>query len=172
ILGWASPVLSRYNRQGPVGDKLYKIAETFEAARAEDVYLQLVSHWKEPASLVLNSQEMPTCLTSSEYVNNPPTLNSFRDWMMLMDTVSYLPDDILVKVDRAAMAASLESRVPFLDHRVVEFSWRVPSTLKVRRGRGKWILRELLDRYVPRRLIDRPKMGFGVPLARWLRGPL
>ncbi len=163
------PVLPERIRQRQPGDKLYKMAEILSLDSAEAVYLRLVSHWKDPDSLVLGSCEPPTALTDSR---RWAKLEDITQRMMFLDAVTYLPDDILVKVDRASMGVSLEARVPLLDHRVVEFAWRLPLSMKVRGGQGKWILRQLLYRYVPRELTERPKMGFAIPIDSWLRGPL
>lgn len=155
---------------GNIGDKVHKFAHTVLPAHTQaEMYRALVSHWSEPARLVLGAIEPPTLLQLQR-----ESFPGFTDieYMCLLDQLTYLPDDILVKVDRAAMATSLETRTPLLDHRVVEFAWRVPMHQKIRAGKGKWLMRELLYRDVPRHLIERPKQGFAVPLDAWLRGPL
>ena len=156
-------------RYATLGDKLHKGAGVLASATVDDLYLGMVSHQRSPADWVIGGQEPPTHLMGLR-----PGLSGLGavERMMALDTISYLPDDILVKVDRAGMGASLESRVPFLDHRVVEFAWSLPLTYKLREGQTKWPLRQVLYRHLPRELIDRPKMGFGVPLHDWLRGPL
>ncbi|MHB1183331.1 MAG: asparagine synthase (glutamine-hydrolyzing) [Desulfobulbia bacterium] len=156
-------------RYSSLGDKLHKGAGVLASCTVDDLYLGIVSHLRNPADWVINGKEPPTHLKGAR-----PELEGLNDVerMMALDTISYLPDDILVKVDRAAMGVSLESRVPFLDHRVVEFAWSLPLEYKLRDGQTKWPLRQVLYRHVPRELIDRPKMGFGVPLHDWLRGPL
>ena len=152
-----------------LGDKLHKAARVLASSSVDALYLGLVSHWDDPASVVIGGTEPPTLLTG-----NAPQLSGLDDIqrMMALDALTYLPDDILVKVDRAGMGVSLESRVPFLDHRVVEFAWSLPQSMKLRDGVGKWALRQVLYRHVPKELIERPKMGFGVPIGDWLRGPL
>jgi len=169
LLGQVQGLLPSSLRQANFGDKLHKAAGVLASGSADVLYFGLVSHWDDPASVVIGGTEPPTLLKG-----NPPMLDGLDDIqrMMVLDTLTYLPDDILVKVDRAGMAVSLEGRVPFLDHRVVEFAWRLPQHLKLRDGVGKWVLRELLYRYVPKELIERPKMGFSVPIGDWLRGPL
>jgi asparagine synthase (glutamine-hydrolysing) len=150
------------------GDKLHKLAEVIGAPSPEALYRELVSQWRGP--LPLRGIPEPSTLVADP--SRWPDLPSFTERMMALDTLTYLPDDILVKVDRAAMATSLETRVPFLDPRVIDFAWHLPLRQKVRQGQGKWLLRQLLYRHVPKELVDRPKQGFGVPIEHWLRGPL
>jgi asparagine synthase (glutamine-hydrolysing) len=152
-----------------LADRFPKLAEVFKLQTRESYYHHLMSNWKQPEDLVLNSVEPKTIFNKSNLL---PKLTDFREQMMYLDSMTYLPDDILTKVDRASMAVSLEARVPLLDHRLVEFALKVPISLKHRDGRGKWLLREVLHRYIPRQLMERPKMGFGVPIEYWLRGPL
>ena len=152
-----------------LADRLPKLAEVITANSFESYYEQLLSHWKDPAAVVRGGVEPITLFKSPERL---PVLPGPREQMMYLDCLAYLPDDILTKVDRASMAVSLEARVPLLDHRVVELAWKVPMSLKYRDGQGKWLLRKVLHRYVPPELVDRPKMGFSVPIEQWLAGPL
>jgi asparagine synthase (glutamine-hydrolysing) len=150
------------------GDRLYKAARALSSSSIADFYLGMVTHW-EPETVVLGATEPLTHLRGQPL--SLKGLDSIQR-MMALDSITYLPDDILVKTDRASMSASLEGRVPFLDHRLVEFAWQLPQHMKLRDGVGKWILRQVLYRHVPREMIERPKMGFGVPIDRWLRGVL
>jgi asparagine synthase (glutamine-hydrolysing) len=162
-------VLPSRARVNLLGDKLHKGAGVLRSRSADELYFGLVSLWPDPAKVVRGAVEPSTLLTGDR-----PDLGSMGavERMMALDLVSYLPDDILVKVDRAAMAVSLETRVPLLDPRVVAFAWSLPMHYKIRDGQTKWPLRQLLYRHVPKALIERPKMGFGVPVGEWLRGPL
>lgn len=150
------------------GDKLHKLAGVL----CEDdigFYRKLTSQWDQAWSLV------PGASQPQGAWSDPALRARFPgqvEWMQLLDTLTYLPDDILTKVDRASMAVSLEARVPILDHRVVEFAWSLPRRFKLRDSQSKWVLRQVLYKHVPRNLIERPKMGFGVPIDQWLRGPL
>jgi len=150
------------------GVKMYKIAEMLPVKDRESLYLRHTSHWACPAEVVIGGTETDGYASRSV----PSQSLDFAQRMMFLDAVTYLPDDILAKVDRASMAVSLEVRVPLLDHRIIEFAWALPQNMKVRQGTGKWLLRQLLYSYVPKELIDRPKTGFGIPLETWLRGPL
>lgn len=164
-VGW----IPRLKRHGMVGDKAHKFADLVMPARSPaDMYRRLISHTNDTAAMVPGSREPSTWASPGAL----PALDSAVNGMALSDQLTYLPDDILVKVDRAAMANSLETRVPLLDHRLVEFCWRLPARFKIRQGQTKWILRQVLYRHVPRELIERPKQGFAVPLGDWLRGPL
>ncbi|HUC48656.1 MAG TPA: asparagine synthase (glutamine-hydrolyzing) [Xanthobacteraceae bacterium] len=159
-------------RPPQAGDKMHKAAAVLRLDSADAVYRRLVSHW-EPSEIM---PQIGTQIAEPRGVLDDTTVA--RDFpellarMQFLDLVTYLPDDILTKVDRASMAVALEARVPLIDHRVVEFAWRLPQHLKVRNGTTKWILRQVLYRHVPPELIERPKMGFGIPLGEWLRGPL
>jgi asparagine synthase (glutamine-hydrolysing) len=170
LLGTAMAVLPVNKRLPNAGDKLHKFAANVLAApSAAAMYRALVSHWDAPASVVLGASEPSTLLqdaTLQDLLADPV------ERMCLTDQLTYLPDDILVKVDRAGMGVSLEARIPLLDHRVVAFAWQLPLHQKLRDGQSKWLLRQLLYRFVPRSLIERPKQGFAIPLAQWLRGPL
>lgn len=155
------------------GDKAHKLASILEARCADDVYQWLISHERNPEQLVVSDRDNVVDLvlwadTQTKHLGS----RSISERMMFKDIVGYLVDDILCKVDRAAMAVGLETRVPFLDHRLAEFALALPLDMKVRNGQGKWLLREVLNRYVPKELIERPKQGFGVPIDSWLRGPL
>lgn len=169
VYGQLSRFLPRRFGMARPGDKVSRLADMLGAASPEDIYRGLVSHCQDPAQVVIGSSDPPTVLT---HRSAWAATAHFEERMMYLDAMSYLPDDILVKVDRAAMGVSLETRVPFLDHRVVEFAWQLALSMKMRQGQGKWILRQVLYKYVPKELIERPKMGFGVPIDSWLRGPL
>lgn len=152
------------------GDKAHKLGARLRHVRdQDDLYVSLVSEWPDPASMVIGGSLPPNLLDDR---SRWPKLGDPVARMMALDGLTYLPDDILVKVDRASMAVSLETRAPFLDRDVIEFAWSLPMSMKLRNGQGKWLLRRLVDRHVPSALMDRPKMGFGIPLDQWLRGPL
>lgn len=151
--------------------KVTKLRKLFSARPRglDDLYVATVTEWSGAVGMIVDGS-MPSYRLDAR--QDWPMLQDPVARMMALDGLTYLPGDILTKVDRASMAVSLETRAPFLDRDVMEFAWRLPMTMKLRDGKGKWILRQLLDRHVPRALIDRPKMGFGIPLDQWLRGPL
>lgn len=160
------PLLPAQHRYANPGDKLHKLAEVLALAEPRALYDRLVRFWEWD---ICPGVAAPAAMAADAGWAH---FDDFGDAMMFCDTVSYLPDDILVKVDRASMAVSLESRVPMLDHRIVEFAWRLPAGARASGGIGKRVLREVLARHVPTALTDRPKMGFGIPVGDWLRGPL
>jgi asparagine synthase (glutamine-hydrolysing) len=153
-----------------LGDKAHKLAHRIKTVKSiDDLYRSLVTEWPEDVVLVKGATQLPTKLDDTSLVMG---ISDAEHRMMLWDSLAYLQDDILTKVDRAAMGVGLETRVPFLDHRVAELAWRLPLNMKIRDGQGKWVLRQVLYKYVPRELIERPKAGFGIPVGQWLRGPL
>jgi asparagine synthase (glutamine-hydrolysing) len=151
------------------GFKLHKLAGVMDAPSDVEIYRSLMMFWNQATNVVARG-DMSEALVLN--VERWPALPDLLDKMLVVDSLTYLPDDILVKVDRATMSASLEGRMPFLDPNLFQFAWRIPNEFKVREGIGKWILRQALYRYVPQALVDRPKMGFGVPINAWLRGAL
>jgi asparagine synthase (glutamine-hydrolysing) len=162
-------VLPRGLRQQSPGYNAHKLARVLTVDRPDALYLSLVSYWNEPGEVVLEAAEPRTVVTDPA---QHAAISDAAAKMMYLDAATYLPDDVLVKVDRASMRVSLEARVPLLDHRIVEFAWRLPLAAKLHDGQGKWLLRQVLYQYVPPHLIERPKSGFGVPIGAWLRGPL
>ncbi len=169
IYNMVLPLLPRSLQMSLPGVKMHKLAPVLTMGSMGAIYKQLTSTWTNPGELVSGGHE------TFDIADKWDTLSDFcphEHRMMALDLLTYLPDDILCKVDRAAMGVSLETRMPFLDHRVVEFAWQLPLQMKIRDGQGKWILRQLLYKYIPEKLIERPKMGFGVPVDSWLRGPL
>ena len=161
--------LPRQLRCPALGDRLRKLGDIISHSDGVSCYRSLVSLFQNPSHLVRGAVEVETLL--SRY-NNWNDMADYREFMMYIDTLTYLPGDILTKVDRASMAVSLEARVPFLDHRVIEYAWSMPLDLKINQGQQKWALREILSRHIPRDLFERPKMGFSVPIEHWLGGPL
>jgi asparagine synthase (glutamine-hydrolysing) len=166
LMGGRVSSLDKYGHSGTVGDKLYKLAEVLKVESWEEFDLRLASRWKQPEQLVLGSREPVTAFTDR---GAKPPLSNICARMMFIDAITYLPDNILTKVDRASMGVSLEARVPILDHRVVEFAARIPMSMKIRGDQGKWLLRQVLYKHVPEQIVERPKKGFGVPIDSWLR---
>src|SRR3989454_3408031 len=169
VFGSAASLLPSRLQVSLPGERVQKLADVLAVRDPRALYLGLVSQWRRACELVVGAKELSTLADDFSRYSEP---SDFARVMMFLDLVTYLPDDILVKVDRASMAVSLEARVPLLDHRVVDIALSLPVSMHIRNGQGKYLLRKVLDRYVPRRLIERPKMGFGVPIDVWLRGPL
>ena len=171
LLFWAEDYLTASESSGSISQRLKIIAEVLNGEDIYALYRFACSGWKNPNALVIGAEEVATPFDftddfSNRFANDP------RSGMMFIDQQAYLPDDILAKVDRAGMGVSLESRIPLLDHHIVEFAWSLPNSIKMHKGEAKWPLRDLLYQHVPQKLVDRPKMGFGVPIDHWLRGPV
>lgn len=163
------PFLPRRLRLRGGGEKLHKFAQALGAQDPDELYRIFVSQWQEPRRIALGAKELRSLIEDPE---SCPKGLDFVERMMFLDQMTYLPSDILTKVDRASMSTNLEARVPFLDNDVVHFAWSLPLSVKIRNKIGKWPLRQLLKRYIPENLFERPKAGFGVPVGDWMRGPL
>jgi asparagine synthase (glutamine-hydrolysing) len=177
VIGWnalGAPMFGLGDSVARLGDKAHKLADVLsQVHNIDDLYRSLVSQWADPGRLVLDENGVSLIEPLSLLDDPLPSPDMAQPLpMMYRDSMTYLSDDILCKVDRAAMACSLETRVPFLDHRVVGFAWQLPLHMKVRGNTGKWALRQVLYKYVPKELIERPKAGFAIPIGQWLRGPL
>jgi asparagine synthase (glutamine-hydrolysing) len=169
VFKWLRPLLPKSWHQRMPGYKVHKLADLLASEGPIEMYASMASHWFEPERVVAGAAALrPLHMIEEQWLKLP----EFERQAMYLDTITYLPNDILVKLDRATMAFGLEGRVPYLDPRVVEFAWRLPLQMKVRPNQGKWILRQVLHRYVPENLVERPKMGFGIPLDSWLRSPM
>jgi asparagine synthase (glutamine-hydrolysing) len=166
-LGFLGPLARQYTSRGRLGPSVRRAADWVEASSFEELYELTMTAWADPDSLLVDP---PSSIRS--WRPPPPTFESQAEAMMWRDSVDYLPGDILCKVDRATMANSLESRAPLLDSRIVEFAWEATESMKLRDGVTKWMLRQVLYRYVPRELVERPKKGFSVPQHAWLTGAL
>ena len=156
-------------RHTKIGDSLHKTAHILNSSSIQEIYNFLISHWSIKENIVIGANNANTILDNENKIIEKL---SYPEQMMFFDTLTYLPGDILVKLDRAAMGTSLETRTPFLDHRVIDLAWKLPLNMKIRNTEKKWCLKELLYKRVPKELIERPKMGFSVPIGDWLRGPL
>jgi asparagine synthase (glutamine-hydrolysing) len=169
--GWdaLARLLPAGRRPATPGDQIHKAAAALAAHDTDELHRLLTTHWSDPARVLRGASEVPSW---SPPVGLDAVVDGPLERMLALDTLGYLPDDILTKIDRASMAVSLEARVPLLDHRVVELAWTLPGSMRIRDGRTKWVLREVLARHVPVSLTERPKRGFGQPIGQWLRGPL
>ena len=168
IPGPLRKTLAQILRPVPLG-KAQKALKFLEGVDENEFYRHILSYWQDPNELVIGGQEPKAAM--NDFVDLP-NIDSFMNRMMYMDMAAYLPDDILVKVDRASMATSLETRAPLLDYKVIEYAWRTPLSMKVDNNGGKLLLRTLLEQYMPKALFDRPKQGFGIPHGDWIKGPL
>jgi len=168
-LAWMLPTTVMRSNDSSAGDRMHKVAQVMDAHSITDLYRRYISHRTKPIDWVVGANKLASVFDKAESFGG--TQHSTQR-MMYLDALTYLPDDILVKLDRAAMSVGLETRVPLLDHHVVEFAWRIPMSMKLKDGKGKWLLRALLQKYLPGEMVERPKKGFSVPLADWLRGPL
>lgn len=168
-MGFGLSAISQLSRSSEFGRKAKQLVSYLSARNVDECYQRHILQRQDVHDLVLGAGQLPPHASAPSFLvsdKNP------YEAMMYTDGMGYLPDDILAKVDRAAMDVSLETRIPFLDQHVIEFAWSLPTRMKIREGEGKWLLKQVLRKYVPDSLMARPKMGFGVPVGRWMRGPL